>query len=126
MQLNATQLEQIVQAARAKAAGQPRWEKAIDRAAEELYSNPYIGEQGNGLLILSEDSGQTYHANGACQCKAYEFHQACWHRAAAQLVKRYREAERQAERERQEAERENAPMVKPQPKGGMRLNGFDL
>jgi hypothetical protein len=57
-----------------------------------LADNPYICERDGGLLILSP-SGETYHANGACQCKAYTHGMACWHRAAAQLVKRYREAE---------------------------------
>lgn len=32
--------------------------------------------------------GLIYKANGACQCKAFAQHNACWHRAAARLVRR--------------------------------------
>src|SRR5262249_46483920 len=45
-----------------------------------------------GLLITTE-SGETYHANGACQCKAYQVGQACKHRAAARLVAMMNEKE---------------------------------
>ena len=92
MTLNLAIIETVVAAAQAKASGQPAWVRAIEKAAEQLYSNPYISEHDGGLLILSY-SQQTYHANGACQCKAYANGKPCWHRAANQLVRRYREAE---------------------------------
>jgi hypothetical protein len=94
MTLNLTTLAAVAAVAMAKAtaAKQMTWTRAIEKAAEQLADNPYICEQDGGLLILSY-SGETYHANGACQCKAYANGRPCWHRAAAQLVKRYREAE---------------------------------
>lgn len=92
MNFNLTILETVTEAAKAKAAGQAAWVRAIEKAAEQLLDNPYICEHDGGLLILSY-SNETYHANGACQCRAYANGRPCWHRAAAQLVRRYREAE---------------------------------
>src|SRR5262249_50634046 len=45
-----------------------------------------------GLTIPTEE-GDTYHATGACQCKAYQVGQACKHRAAARLVQMMNEEE---------------------------------
>jgi SWIM zinc finger len=93
MQLNITQLEQVIETAKAKAANSPRWLAAIEKAAEQLISNPYISEvDDHSLLIASASGNDIYISNGVCQCKAFEFKQPCWHRAAVQLVKRYREA----------------------------------
>lgn len=91
MQINTVKLSKVVEEAKAKAASSPRWLAAIEKAAEQLRENPYIAAEGDGLLILS-DSGKIYTSNGVCQCKAFEFKQPCWHRAAVQLVRRYREA----------------------------------
>jgi hypothetical protein len=92
MQINLIQLERTVETASGKAAAHPSWLRAIDKAAEQLISNPYIAEPEDGLLILSH-SGETYPANGVCQCRAFAHDMPCWHRAAAQLVKRYKEQE---------------------------------
>jgi hypothetical protein len=92
MQINLIQLERTVETAKVKAASHPAWLRAIEKAAEQLISNPYISEQDNGLLILGT-TGNIYHSNGTCQCEASRRGMACWHRAAAQLVKRYNEAE---------------------------------
>jgi hypothetical protein len=45
------------------------------------------------LLIWSE-SNEIYEVgpDGRCQCKAFEFHNLCWHRAAKRLTERYNEA----------------------------------
>jgi hypothetical protein len=45
----------------------------------------------NHLVIWSQDSNEIYTANGVCQCKAFERGTACWHRAAARLVRLYLE-----------------------------------
>jgi hypothetical protein len=45
----------------------------------------------NHLVIWSQDSNEIYTANGVCQCKAFERGLACWHRAAARLVRLYQE-----------------------------------
>jgi hypothetical protein len=91
MTLNTTQLEQVIETAKAKAASHPAWLRAIEKAAEQLISNPYISETGDGLLILGT-TGNIYHSNGTCGCEALKRGIACWHRAAAQLIKRYYES----------------------------------
>lgn len=37
--------------------------------------------------VYSATSGQVYHANGVCQCKATQWSNPCWHRAASKLVR---------------------------------------
>ena len=98
----------VVEAAKAKAAGNASWIRAIDKAAEQIRTNPYICEDGDGLMIQSATGSEVYHANGACQCKAFTKGMACWHRAAAQLVKRYRQAEAT-----KKAEQTAQPVAKP-------------
>ncbi len=117
MTINQIQFEQIVESAKQKASGNKSWLRAIDKAAEAILDNPYIADMGDGLLILS-DSGKTYHANGICQCKAHQHGQACWHRAAAKLIERYKEAlaASSALPLSTTNERESACLVKPQPK----------
>src|SRR5262245_43899968 len=86
MEINKAKLERVVKTAKAKAAGNTRWLNAIDKAVDGLTGDAWIvTELVEGLLITTE-SGETYHANGACQCKAYQVGQACKHRAAARLV----------------------------------------
>ncbi len=91
MNIDQDRMQQVVQEAFDRVAGNRRWENAIVRAKQQLESNPYMHFDGGALLVLSE-SGEIYQANGACQCKAYSKGQPCWHRAAARLVRRYNEA----------------------------------
>ena len=65
-----------------------RWINAIAKAVIELESNPYcdFDEATHSLLICSSQSGETYRANGTCQCKAFEQGTPCFHRAAARIV----------------------------------------
>ena len=90
--LNSTLLGQVAAQARQDAADHPRWIKAIERALAEIDTNPYL-EWQDGHLLIASPSGQVYAANGVCQCEAFAHGQACWHRAAARLVRRYHEAE---------------------------------
>lgn len=90
IQVNAERFRQVVEAALSKAAESKRWKNAIVRAAVEIEVNPFM-EWRDGTLIVLSPSNEIYEANGACQCKAYESGQACWHRAAARLVQRYNE-----------------------------------
>lgn len=83
-------IQQLAQDAFNKVSGRRRWETAIVKAKVQLETNPYMHFDGQSLLILSP-SGEIYHANGVCQCKAYMSGQPCWHRAAARLIKRYNE-----------------------------------
>ncbi len=89
---NETKLAEVVEAAKAKVAGNKRWTNAVTNAATLLASgNPYIHFTGHSLLVLS-DSNEIYEANGVCQCKAFEQGQPCRHRAAYKLVKNYLDA----------------------------------
>lgn len=91
--LDSTILAQVVAQAKDKASAYSRWINAIERAAVELESNPYIEALDDHTLLIGSESGEVYTANGACGCTAYQFKQACWHRSAARLYKLYLEAE---------------------------------
>lgn len=95
LNLNETTFAAVVAQARQDAAQHPRWLNAITRAVRELTENPYIERQADhpGLLIGST-SGSVYTANGVCQCQAFTHGHACWHRAAARLVRLHDEAQR--------------------------------
>ena len=95
LNLTSTTLAAVINQAMQDAADHPRWLNAIERAAKELNENPYMELQGDHLLIGSP-SGTTYVANGTCQCEAFRYHRPCWHRAAAQLMRRYTERADQA------------------------------
>lgn len=92
LNLDTTIINQVVKSAKEAAAGQPRWTKAIERAAAELLDNPYIERDGDHLLLVSSTSGKVYSANGICQCQAFQHGKPCWHRAAGRLIQRYDEA----------------------------------
>jgi len=114
--LHVSILSQVVDQAMRDAATHPRWLTAIDRAVVELVSNPYIARQEHGgLLIASSSSTNVYSANGVCQCCAFtgihpdtgeRVHKgglACWHRAAARLVRLHDEALAKLETDRAHA-----------------------
>jgi hypothetical protein len=90
MNIDQDRMQQVIQEAFNKTTS-VRWQMAITKARAELESNPFMHYDGHALLILSP-SGEIYSANGACQCKAFNHGQPCWHRAAARLVERYTEA----------------------------------
>lgn len=80
-----------VDAARVAAAGDARWLNAINTGYDWLLQQErIIFEIAHHELTVPSASteGRTYRANGSCQCKAFEQHNACWHRAAARLVRR--------------------------------------
>ena len=88
MLFNIQKLYKTVDEAKAKA---PQLASQIDAAAENLLCNPFIHDDGAGLLIAS-DSGNIYYAKSqgnVCNCRAHEFHQVCWHRLADRLVRLY-------------------------------------
>jgi len=91
--LNDDLLNAVVAQAKRRAAGSPRWLTAIDRAARELDTNPYIEPLDDHTLLIGSPSGETYTSNGACSCRAYQCELPCWHRACARLYQRYLEDE---------------------------------
>ncbi len=119
MEINKQKLERVASEAKIKAANSPRWINAINKAVEGLLGAWIVTELVEGLLITTENG--TYHANGACQCKSYEFGKPCSHRAAAQLVKRMSEVATPATFEQMEA----AQIVRPQPEGTY-YNGWSI
>jgi hypothetical protein len=71
-----------------------RWIRAIAKAVIEIEENGVFmnyDEKDNYLVIWSQKSNEVYSANGVCQCKAFERGFACWHRAAARLIRLYLE-----------------------------------
>lgn len=80
-----------VDAARAKAADDQRWLNALDTAWGWLLQQDAVSycPTTHALRVTSaSEPGKVYEANGACQCRAFAEHSACWHRAAARLVRR--------------------------------------
>src|SRR5262249_44639371 len=43
-------------------------------------------------VAITTESGETYFANGVCQCKAYALGTPCKHRAAVRIIEMYNEA----------------------------------
>lgn len=80
-----------VDLAREMAAGNTRWLNAIDTAWGWLLEQDAIqfDHSAHALRVESaSEAGKVYIANGDCQCRAFAEHNACWHRAAARLVRR--------------------------------------
>ncbi|MFV9505398.1 MAG: hypothetical protein AB4911_12650 [Oscillochloridaceae bacterium umkhey_bin13] len=83
--------EIVVPAAKQAAANDPRWLNALDRAYDWLLHQDAVQYDlaTHSLAVASAtQAGRSYTANGACQCRAYAEDHACWHRAAARLVRR--------------------------------------
>jgi hypothetical protein len=91
MQINQVQFAAVVETAKAKAAGNAKWIRAIDRAAEGILSGELIVTTlKHGALVTSENG--SYVANGSCGCRAAQHgHKECRHRAAARLMAIYEE-----------------------------------
>jgi hypothetical protein len=73
-----------------------RWVRAIAKATVEIEENGNFMtwmEEDKSLLIWSQKTDGIYAANGVCQCRAFLQGVACFHRAAARLVRIYLEAE---------------------------------
>jgi hypothetical protein len=92
MQINIQNLKAVANAAKART-NDRRWQNAIDKAVAGVESGWWvITELADGVLVTTE-CGHTYHANGSCQCRAFENGQPCKHRALARLIDLYHEAE---------------------------------
>jgi len=76
-----------VDAARQSAAGNRRWMNAINAGFDHLLQQEVIEVGDHNALTYRSESGQTYYANGTCQCVAFAQGQPCKHRAASKLVK---------------------------------------
>ena len=66
-----------------------RWLNALNTGYSWLLEQDVITfDAARHELTVNSPSGRVYRANGACQCEAFAKHNACWHRAAARLVRR--------------------------------------
>ncbi len=92
MDFKSPKFNTVVEQALLLATGNPRWEKAIQRAADGLISGDIIvTELASGCLVTTENG--TYKVNGECQCSAFQHgHKQCKHRAAKRLCALYSEA----------------------------------
>jgi hypothetical protein len=92
MTINIQKFNEVAKAAKAKT-NDKRWQAAIDKAVAGVTSGWWvITELFDGVMATTE-CGQTYHANGSCQCRAFELGQPCKHRALARLLDLYHEVE---------------------------------
>ena len=92
MNFKSPKFNTVVEQALLLATGNPKWEKAIQRAADGLKSGDIIvTELASGCLVTTENN--TYKVNGECGCSAFQHgHKQCKHRAAKRLCALYSEA----------------------------------
>src|SRR5262245_52945291 len=90
MTFNSQILNQVITLAKTKAAGNPRWLRAIDRAVEGLTGGWYVTELVGSTLVTTE--GGSYFVNGHCGCRAGALGLPCKHRCAVRLLALYNEA----------------------------------
>ena len=111
MNFNSPQFNTVVEGALVLAAGNPRWEKAIQRAASGLKKGKIVvSELASGALVTSENGSYDVTFN-ECQCYAFRHgHAECKHRAARRLCQLYSLAEisNKAEEKRIESDVETA------------------
>ena len=90
--INETKFNQIVSEAKAKAANDPKWLRAIERAAREILSGEMIVTLfADNTALVTTANGQ-YRVNGVCKCKAAQNgHTQCAHRAGKRLMAAYEE-----------------------------------
>jgi hypothetical protein len=97
----------VTEEARITAKPNKRWSNALNFAYGWIIEQDTVeyDEATHELLVPSANTpGLTYRANGSCQCAAYnaprkegEPRRACWHRAAAKLVKNALERQQRCE-----------------------------
>ena len=90
--INTEKFNSIVEGAKAKAAGDAKWIRAIEKAAKAILSGEIIVTTlAHGALVTTVNG--TYAANGHCNCEAARRgHTQCYHRAAARLMDLYETA----------------------------------
>jgi hypothetical protein len=89
MTLNKAKFERVVEEAKANEANDPKWLRAVKKAAKAILCGEMIVTPlGHGALVTTANG--TYAANGHCNCEATRRgHTQCYHRAAARLMDLY-------------------------------------
>jgi hypothetical protein len=92
MNIDKAKFERVVEEAKAKAANDPKWLRAIEKASAGILDGSLIVTVlAHGALVTGKNGSR--HANGACDCQAAKKrHTQCYHRAAARLVELYETA----------------------------------
>jgi hypothetical protein len=87
--MNIQKFNEIVETAKAKAANDPKWLRAIAKAADAILSGGIIVTTlAHGALVTTANG--TYAAGGHCNCEAARRgHSQCYHKAAARLIDIY-------------------------------------
>jgi hypothetical protein len=100
--INIQKFNAIVEAAKAKAANDPKWLRAIERAAREILSGEMVVSLfADNTALVTTPNGQ-YRVNGVCFCKAAQNgHTQCAHRAGKRLMATYEETAAKLERTRE-------------------------
>ena len=80
-------LNQAIETAKAKAAGNAKWTRAIERAAAGLQSGDIcVTLFSNGYALVTTPTGQ-HMVNGVCDCTAAKHgHKECVHRVAKRIA----------------------------------------
>jgi hypothetical protein len=92
MVINIQKLNEVAAEAKARTSDK-RLQNAIDKAVAGVVSGWWVVPELHDGVMVTTETGQTYHAKGRCQCRAYELGQPCKHRALAGLIDLYHEAE---------------------------------
>jgi hypothetical protein len=82
--MNIQQIKQAAEIAKARTSDK-RWIAAIDKAVAGVESGWWIITELATCLAITTETGNTYFANGVCQCEAYKHSTACKHRALYRL-----------------------------------------
>jgi hypothetical protein len=90
MELNPIKFNEVANDAKAKT-DDKRWLNAIDSAFTAVVFGSWVITELADAVAVTTESGQTYFANGVCQCEAFKRDQPCKHRALARLVTLYHE-----------------------------------
>jgi hypothetical protein len=102
-------------------AGDARWITALGTAADWLHqadSFQWDSEHSALFVPSATRAGRGYTANGVCQCEAYtkgDAPAACWHRAAARVIRNALRLQHHADANAQTAQRLTAYLAAPGP-----------
>jgi hypothetical protein len=90
MQIDIQKFKATAEAAKAKTTDK-RWRAAIDKAVAGVESGWWVITELADCVAITTETGETYFANGRCQCEAFRRNQPCKHRTAARLIELYNE-----------------------------------
>lgn len=90
MEINIQKFNEVASAAKASI-NDKRWQAAVDKAVAGIVSGWWIVTELHDGVLVTTETGNSYHANGICSCEAFNNGQPCKHRALARLLTIYHE-----------------------------------